>query len=215
MRKSGTFGVLLLGVAAGAAQASDKPLYQPAPAWVTSAPAIDPTKLGDDAPLFLTLDQQDRLADGAVWSYHDVATRMASPEVVQQAGTITIEWSPAKGDLLVHKVEIIRGGQRIDALTGGKQFTVIRREQQLERMAIDGQLTATLAVEGLQVGDILHTVVTVTRKEDALGGGVQDVLQAPAAPARVGFARTRLLWPAAAPIRMPLLVWSACCLLWL
>ncbi|WP_375390713.1 DUF3857 domain-containing protein [uncultured Sphingomonas sp.] len=201
MRKSGVIGGLLLGAAAGAVQASDKPLYQPAPAWVTPAPAIDPTKLGEDAPLFLTLDQQDRLAEGTVWSYRDVATRMASPEVVQQAGTITIEWSPAKGDLLVHKVEILRGGQHIDALAGGRQFTVIRREQQLERMAIDGQLTATLAVEGLQVGDVLHTVVTVTRKEDALGGGVQDVLQAPAAPARVGFARTRLLWPAAAPIR--------------
>lgn len=190
----------LAGVS-GPAIAGDKPLYQPVPAWVTPAPAIDPAKLGDDAPLYLTLDTQDRLADGTVWSYHDVATRMASPEVVAQAGTISIEWSPSKGDLIVHKVEIIRGGQHIDALAGGRAFTVIRREQQLEKLAIDGQLTATLAVEGLQVGDVLHTVVTLSRKEDALGGGVQDVVQIPAHPVRVGFARTRLLWPAALRIR--------------
>lgn len=192
---------LALAGVSGPALAGDKPLYQPVPAWVIPAPAIDPTKLGDDAPLFLTLDTQDRLADATVWSYHDVATRMASPEVLAQAGTVSIEWSPAKGDLIVHKVEIIRGGQRLDALAGGRQFTVIRREQQLEKLAIDGQLTATLAVEGLQVGDILHTVVTLSRKEDALGVGVQDVVQMPANPMRVGFARTRLLWPAALPIK--------------
>lgn len=185
----------------GPAMAGDKPLYQPVPGWVTPAPTIDPARLGDDAPLFLTLDAQDRLVEGIVWSYHDVATRMASPEVLAQAGTITIDWAPAKGDLLIHKVEIIRGAQHIDALAAGKQFTVIRREQQLEKMAIDGQLTATLAVEGLQVGDVLHTVVTLSRQEDALGGGVQDVVQIPAHPARVGFARTRLLWSAARPIR--------------
>lgn len=199
MIRNWAVAVLLAGVA-GPAFAGDKPVYQPAPGWIAPAPAIDPAKLGDDAPLLLRLDTQDRLADGTIWSYHDVVTRMATPEVVQQAGTITIEWAPAKGDLLVHQVEIIRGGQHIDALAGGKQFTVIRREQQLERMAIDGQLTATLAVEGLQVGDMLRTVVTLSRKEDALGGGVQDVLPLAIEPARVGFARTRLVWPAAQPI---------------
>lgn len=190
----------LLGVSAPAL-AGEKPLYQPAPAWVVPAPSIDPAKLGDDTPLFVVVDTQDRLADGTVWTYRDIATRMASPDVVAQAGTINIEWAPAKGDLIVHKVEIIRGGQRIDALAGGKQFMVIRREQQLEKLAIDGQLTATLAVEGLQVGDILRAAVTLSRREDALGGAVQDILQVPAHPARVGFARTRLLWPAALPLQ--------------
>ena len=188
-------------VVSGAAAAADKPLYQPAPAWVAPAPAIDASKLGDDTPILVRLDTQERLADGIVWSYRDVATRLASPEVVTQAGTLSIPWDPAKGDLIVHSVEIIRGGQRIDALAGGKRFTVIRREEQLEQQAIDGRLTATLPVEGLRVGDVLHMAVTVSRREAALGGAMQDIATVPALPLRVGYARTRLLWPAASGVR--------------
>ena len=186
---------------ATAAEASEKPLYQPAPAWVKPAPAIDPTTIKDDAPIFLTLDTQERLQDGSVWSYHDVATRMASAEVVQQAGTITLPWQPAKGDLTIHRLEIIRGAQHIDVLAGGKTFTVIRREQQLERQAIDGELTATLQVEGLQVGDILHVTFTISNREETLGGAVQDVMVLAADPVRVGFARTRLVWPVGSAIK--------------
>ena len=186
---------------ATAAQASDKPLYQPAPAWVKPAPAIDPTTLKDDAPILLTLDTQDRLQDGTVWAYRDVATRMASAEIVQQSGTISLPWQPAKGDLIVHKLEIIRGAQHIDVLAGGKTFTVIRREQQLERYAIDGELTATMLVEGLQVGDVLHLILTISRHEESLGGAVQDATFLPSDPVRAGFSRTRLIWPAASDIK--------------
>ena len=183
------------------ADASDKPLYQPAPAWVKPAPAIDPAALKDDAPIFLTLDTQDRLQDGTVWAYRDVATRMASPEIVQQAGTVSLPWQPAKGDLIVHTLEIIRGTKHIDVLAGGKAFTVIRREQQLERYAIDGELTATMLVEGLQVGDILHLALTISRHEASLGGAVQDAAFLPGDPLRAGFARTRLIWPAGSDIK--------------
>lgn len=186
---------------AGPAWAGDKPLYQPAPAWITPAPLIDATKLGDDAPLVLRWDDQERLADGVVWSYRDIATRMATPDVVAQSGTLTVAWQPARGDLIVHALEILRGSERINVLAGGKTFTVIRREQQLERLAMDGELTATMAVEGLQVGDVLRLVVSTLNKDTALGGAVQDVMLLPTAPARMGFARTRLVWPTATPVK--------------
>lgn len=202
MRKSIVFAGLL--ACSSLASAADKPLYQPPPGWVKPAPAIDTTRLNDDSPLLLLFDTQERLADGTVWSYRDMATRMATAEVVAQAGTINLEWQPAKGDLVIHRVEIIRGAQRIDALAGGKTFTVIRREQQLEQQSLDGQLTATLAVEGLQIGDVLHATLSVSRREDALGGAVQDVTFVPAAPARVGYVRTRLLWPVASGVNWKL-----------
>ncbi len=188
-------------LAASAAQAGDKPLYQPVPGWVKPAPAIDLATIKDDAPIFLTLDTQERLQDGTVWSYREVATRMATSEIVQQAGTVSLAWQPSKGDLIVHKLEIVRGAQHIDALAGGKAFTVIRREQQLERYAIDGELTATMLVEGLQVGDVLRLVVTTSNHEDSLRGAVQDGTFLPADPTRAGFARTRLIWPIASDVR--------------
>ncbi|MBY0284842.1 MAG: DUF3857 domain-containing protein, partial [Sphingomonas sp.] len=186
---------------AAPAIASETPLYQPVPAWVAPAPPIDAAKLGPDGPVYPVVDTQERLENGTIWSYHEIVTRLATPEVIQRAGTVAIAWQPAKGDLIVHKIEIIRGMQRIDALAGGKQFEVIRREKQLERFAIDGELTATMAVEGLQVGDLLRVVATISRKEDVIAPAVQDVAGLLTEPLPVGYARTRLVWPAAADIK--------------
>ena len=185
----------LLASAASVAQAGDLPLYKPAPDWVKPAPPVDTAKLDGDSPILLVLDSQNRLADGQVWSYQEMATRLASPDVVTQAGTITLGWQPAKGDLIVHKVEILRGGERIDSLAGGRKFTVIRREQQLEKLAIDGTLSATMAVEGLRVGDVLHLVASTTNREPALKGQLQTGTMMPAAPTKVGFSRALFSWP--------------------
>lgn len=196
--------VLILGLLAsvgGVAHAADKPLYQAPPAWVKPAPAIDATKLSDDSPLLLTFDRQERLADGTVWSYSDVATRLATPQVVAEAGTLNIPWQPSAGDLIIHKVEIIRGAEHIDLLAAGKRFEVLRREQGLEQRQVNGRLTATMAVEGLHVGDVLHLVASVTDKEPALGGNMQADASLPQGQGNLGFVRARLLWPKDADVR--------------
>jgi tetratricopeptide (TPR) repeat protein len=187
------FAALL--ASASAAHASDKPVYAPAPGWVKPAPALDPAKLGDDAPVFLILDRQQRLQDGQVWSYTDTATRAASPQVLTQIGTISLTWAPDKGDLIVHRAEIIRGSEHIDLLKGGDPLTVLHREQQLEQLQLDGMLTATMPVSGLRVGDVLRLTYSVTEKDPTLKGNVQTFAPVVADPFRVRFARERMLWP--------------------
>ncbi|MBY8829608.1 DUF3857 domain-containing protein [Hephaestia mangrovi] len=187
--------VAALLASASLAHASDKPIYAPAPDWVRPAPAVDPAKLGDDAPVFLILDRQQRLKDGQVWSYQDTETRAASPQVLSQIGTITLTWAPDKGDLVIHRVEIIRGADHIDLLKGGDPFTVLHREQQLEQLQLDGMLTATMPVSGLRVGDVLRLTYSVTEKDPTLAGNVQDFAPLLADPFRVQFARERMIWP--------------------
>ncbi|MEH3158029.1 MAG: tetratricopeptide repeat protein [Sphingomonas taxi] len=204
----------LMGSASWAAQAADKVLYQPVPAWVKPAPAIDPATITPDSPVLLLLDNQQRLEGGEVWQYTDTATRIASAEMLGQAGTVTLQWQPAAGDLIVHRAEIIRGAERIDLLKtaagGGKGgFDVLRREQQLEQRQLDGMLTATMAVEGLRVGDVLHVVASITRKDAVLKGQVQGFLPLPAAPLKIGYARARLLWPAADKVQWKMYVDAA------
>ena len=179
----------------GTAHAGDKPLYQPAPAWVTPAPAIDAAKLSDADPILLMIDQQHRMEDGQVWAFFDSATRIASPQVLTQAGTLPIPWEPSKGDLIVHAVEILRGAERIDVIGTGARFNVIQREQQLEQAALNGMLTATLALEGLRVGDVLHVSFSITRKDPALNGNVQTIAPILSEPMRLQFGRVRILWP--------------------
>ena len=198
--------VALFGSTSWAAQAADKVLYQPVPAWVKPAPAIDPAAITPDSPVLMVLDNQQRLEGGTVWQYTDTATRIATAEMLGQAGTVSLQWQPAAGDLIVHRAEIIRGAERIDLLKGGADgakvgFDVLRREQKLEQRQLDGMLTATMAVEGLRVGDILHVVASITRKDAVLQGAVQGFQGLPAAPLKIGYARARLLWPATDQVR--------------
>ncbi|WP_380925300.1 DUF3857 domain-containing protein [Sphingomonas leidyi] len=193
MYRNALASILFLGVS-GVAHAGEKPLYQPVPDWVRLAPEPAATGLTDDAPAMVIGDVQARIADGQSWTYYERATRLASILAVSQAGTINLEWHPAHGDLMVHGVDILRGGKRIDALKG-KSFTVLRREQGLDEMKFDGRLTATLAVEGLQVGDVLDLRYSVTMRDPALGGNAVIMGPVVAEPIKVGFVRTRLLWP--------------------
>ncbi len=196
-RRTALLGALL---ASTTAWAGEKPLYAPAPDWVKAAPPVDTAKIGDDAPVLLIIDQQQRIADGQVWHYVESATRIASPQILTQAGTIQLPWSPDQGDLIVHSASILRGAETIDLLAGGKQIPVIRREQRLEQMQLDGLLTATMPVEGLRVGDVLRLRFSTTRKDVTLGGNVQSSLPLFPQPMRVGFGRARLIWPETATV---------------
>ncbi len=125
--------------------------------------------------------------------------------MLSQAATLTVPWLPDKGDLIVHDLTILRGNQVIDLLAKGQKFIVLRREQALEQRQLTGVLTATLAVEGLQVGDILRVRLSTTAKDLALAGRTQSVFPIIVAPARVGFAQMRLLWPKATTVSWKLL----------
>ncbi len=181
--------------AAGVAHAGDKPLYQPVPAWVRPSPPIEIAKLTDTDPILLVMDQQQRFDGDQVWTYAELAMRISSPQVLTQSGTVPLPWNPSKGDLIVHQVEILRGSEKIDVLASDKKFTVLQREQQLERAALNGMLTATLPVEGLRVGDVLRITFSITRRDPALHGHVQAVAPLLADPVRLKFGRMRLLWP--------------------
>ncbi len=187
-------------LAAGAAPvcAGELPLYQPAPAWVVPASLAEVTKAGTNTSPIVIFDIQQRIENGRLWSYSDGATRITSPEILAQAATLVLPWAPDKGDLTIHELSIQRGAERIDLLAKGQKFTVIRREESLEQRMLTGVLTATMAVEGLQVGDILRLRSSTSSKDDALGGRVQDVAPIVAAPAQVGFARVKVSWPVAA-----------------
>lgn len=197
IRKTALLSVFL----ASTAWANDKPVYAPVPDWVKPAPPVDMTAIGEDAPVFLIFDQQQRIADGQVWHYMESATRIASPQILAQAGTIQLPWSPDRGELVVHSASILRGSETIDLLASGKQLSVIRREQKLEQMQLDGLLTATMPVEGLRVGDVLRLRFSTTRKDPTLGGEVQSSLPLFADPMRVQFGRARLIWPEDATVK--------------
>lgn len=188
-------------VSGGAAWAGDKPLYAPSPVWVKPAPATDASTLNDALPILLVYDLQQQLQGDQVWTYLETAKRVASNEALQTLGTITLPWQPDHGDLIVHRVEIIRGTERIDLLKGKQPLTVLRREAQMEQFVLNGQLSATMPVEGLRVGDVLRVAMSVTLRDATLKGHLQTAAPLIREPFRVNFARTRFIWPKSQNIR--------------
>lgn len=174
-------------------QAGEEPLYQPAPAWVVTTDVADWSKLTPKGNLVLS-DMQERIDGSMVWTYSDFAVKLDSPEALTRFSSITLPWLPDKGDLIVHELSIIRDGKVIDALASGKKFTVLRREQMLEQLQLTGMLSATMAVEGLQVGDIVRLRASVTGKDDALGGKAQASMPLYADPLPMPKATYRLSW---------------------
>ena len=146
-------GVSVLAIAGyGApAVAGDKVLVAPAPGWILPAPELqvgDLVKSGTMVPRF---DEQARIEGDQTTTYIDSAVYIASAEALNKQGTFNLSWSPQHGDLTVHKIEILRGDERIDLLKADPSFTVLRREAGLEKLTVDGDATESRLIDALRV----------------------------------------------------------------
>lgn len=128
-------------------------------------------------------------------SYRDRAVRIDNSAALDSEGTLNLTWSPDKGDLRIHRLEILRDGETIDLVASGVEFEVLRREQGLEQRLLDGRLTATVAIPGLQEGDVLRLAHSTTLADQALGDEMQEAQYLPALPFRVGRGRAIISWP--------------------
>lgn len=187
--------LLFLAAWPGRAMAGEAILYQPAPPWVVPAKIPAATE-GGNAPALLVYDVQQKIEGDRLWQYQDTASRIASPEQLAQLSTIALQWSPDKGDIIVHEMAIVRGSETIDLLASGKKFDVLRREELLEQRQLTGLLSATMTVEGLRVGDVFRLRYSVTGRDAVLGGKVQSAVYLPTRPLLVGAGHLRVQWPA-------------------
>ncbi len=108
-RNSSAFGcavALLLATTSTAALAGEEVVYEAAPDW------IDPVDLAnverDPSNSLVVQDKQIRIEDGRLWEYTDTVYRLSSLQELGQVGTLTAQWLPDKGDLIVHEIAILR-----------------------------------------------------------------------------------------------------------
>lgn len=181
--------------------ATEEPRYAPPPAWVVGADAPLPTVSTSARDDLLIQNLEMRLTPGKRDTFFDYAVRISNAEQLEEVGTISLDWQPDRGDLVIHRIAIIRDGKLIDLVAAGQKPTVIRREERLEESSIDGTLTATLPVEGLRVGDVLRYTVTFEEVESALRGATEGSASLLTMPQRVASGTTRVIWPADLPLR--------------
>lgn len=173
--------------------------YGPKPSWVLSPPLATSGAAPDGAPVRVVYnDNQSRLSDRGTEIYSAYRMKILAPEALD-AGKIQLNWDPGGGDVTVHALNIVRDGKSIDVLSATK-FTVLQREERLEESMLDGQLTATMQVPGLRVGDEIEFAVTIRERDPTLGNHFYGVSQLPLAELPGAF-RARLIWPQAQSVR--------------
>lgn len=177
------------------AVAGEVPIIGPVPEWVTPAPALTEQQLAQRTVAIPLLDLQTLLDGDSSVAYFDGLLAIANQEALNKLGTISIDWQPAHGDLIVHEMAIVRGKERIDLLQGGPGFSVLRREAKLEQMTLDGRLTAIMPAQGLRIGDLLRMRYSITTRDPVLGGNTQIGMTLFPHPVTMNFGRARLVWP--------------------
>lgn len=190
--------VLALVAIAAPALAGEEIVYDKAPAWVALAD-LPPSSEKQGSP-FRLFDQQVRLEDGQVWAYLDTAIALDSPQALTSMGTLSANWIPDKGDLIIHAVELIRDGESVDLIAGGAKFDVLRREQGLERRMLDGVFTATMALPGARVGDTVRLRYSTTMSDQALKDNMQWTGGLLAEPMPLAKGRITASWPSASDV---------------
>ena len=160
------------------AAAHDKPAYGPPAAWVDVIP-IPPAPPAEGAPAIQLLldDHQTRLDPAGDAYYVRRVIKILKNEGLASLKTMNIIWSPDTESLTFHTMRVLRGDQVIDLLQDGKDMLVLRRERNLEQASLDGRLTASRQLEGLQTGDLLEFAYTRVRADPVVKGASFDAEQ--------------------------------------
>jgi hypothetical protein len=188
-------GAVLSLAALGQASAGDREVhYGAAPWWVQplSLPAPAPSEPG--TPLAIVLnDSQSYFTESGSQFYYAIAAKVLTTDGLRPLGAFSEDWNPETETITIHHVLIHRGEETIDALASDR-FSVLQREKNLEQAAVDGRLTASLLINGLQVGDTLDLAFTIDRRNPVLAGreGEELHLATFGTAARIHW---RALWP--------------------
>lgn len=183
-----------------AAVANEKPAAGPIPAWVKRID-MPPAGVADDRPVRLLLsDQQTRFErDGSVSRFARSALHIQKAEGLA-AGTVAFAWRPDLDDVTVHELKLIRGVRTLDALASGKSFTILRRETDLEAAKLNGVLTATMQLDGVEIGDIVLLSMSMRTRDPVLTGHPEE-LGGAWNGLSIARANLRVEWPAEENVR--------------
>ena len=193
------WAIVLAALGATSASANSTPDFGPPPAWVKRVP-LPPVPAASDSPLrILLVDEQVDLSRGTVARFAESALVVQTAAGLS-AGNVAIGWRPDVDTLTIHALTLRRGAKTIDVLATQK-FTVIRRETNLENAMLDGRLTATLQIEGVEVGDVVNLAMTLVTRDPVVAGHVENAM-AQWNGMGIDHAHSRLHWAKDVPLRV-------------
>src|SRR5579872_33367 len=127
-------------------------LANPIPSWVDLAPIPEPEK---PQPVVIRLAETHFLVDRVPVTFVRRATLINDAASLTNAGRFSIAFSPEYERVELHAIRIHRDHEQLDRTTTSN-IRFLQREQGLENGIYSGQITASVLIEDLRVGDTLE-----------------------------------------------------------
>jgi lipoprotein NlpI/transglutaminase-like putative cysteine protease len=142
----------------------------PVPDWVET---VAMPELGKSLPVVVRLaDTQYFVTDTPV-VYVRRALTVNDPGSLSSAGQISIPFLPEYQKLKLHSVRVLRGGESLDR-TRSSQIRFLQRETSLERGIYLGEVTASVLVQDLRVGDTIEVAYSFQGQNPVFGAKFVD-----------------------------------------
>ena len=146
----------------------------PPPGWVKYQEYFVPdTAVGDayvdNGVRRLLYDSQINLESTGFANYLRTVQSINSRAGAEKAAHFAVEFDPTYQRIEVHAIRVVRGDGQIDHAKAAS-FQLLRRETRLEKLALDGRLTASLLISDLRIDDVLDVAITIRSHHPILGG---------------------------------------------
>ncbi len=191
------FVTLLLALPQTSLTASRSFSLAPPPNWIINEPvtqaSAEQREAARNGVAYLLSDQQMRVSSNTVERYFHHAYQVVTQPGVEHVSQVEFSFDPSYQRLVIHRVQIRRGTQTINALKL-KEIRVLEKEEEMEQQLFNGTLAAMLILNDVRVGDVVEYDYSVNGANPVLCGRFADVnYLAESEP--VARLRYRLLWP--------------------
>lgn len=132
--------------------AGSPPVAAP-PNWVTLVNA-EPADAKSTQLEYLLIDRQLRVEEKGSLHYVRFVMHLGNQSAVDGESHVQIDYRPTTERIILHRLTLRRGNQNIDQLQRAR-ISTLRRELDLEQGIIDGELTTSIVLEDVRVGDIV------------------------------------------------------------
>jgi transglutaminase-like putative cysteine protease len=144
----------------------------PVPAWVELEPypipaTANPHFIVGGASVLLDESQIDLCGSERAWFYRRAEMVTASTGA-ERVAHFSVTYDPRYEHIEVHAIQVRRGAQLIDHT--GAAFETMRREQNMDRLIVDGRQSIVLAIPDVREGDVVETAYTRYGIRKSLGG---------------------------------------------
>ena len=166
--------VTLLVISSAEAEPVSMAEYQlaPRPDWVQPLALPEGEGRGeapaDDGLRNLLLDSQINLAGDKKERFFRFVMQPLRQQGLQQISSISLGFSPAYEELIIHDVSVVRDGVRSDRLQSA-DIKLFQREEELDKDLYAERWTAMLLLKDLRIGDIVEYSYTVRGSNPVLG----------------------------------------------